>query len=63
MHFLKLYLKFNQQNYLAQAYYKSGNKTKAKEILKNVINSVPRQSNIVEDLNDIDEAKLLLQEY
>ena len=57
------YATFNQQNYLAQAYYKSGNKTKAKEILKNVINSVPRQSNIVEDLNDIDEAKLLLQEY
>ena len=57
------YATFNQQNYLAQAFYKSGNTSKAKEILKNVITSVPRQSNIVEDLNDIDEAKLLLQEY
>tara|TARA_Y100001970_G_scaffold93375_1_gene117716 strand:- start:1351 stop:2103 length:753 start_codon:yes stop_codon:yes gene_type:complete len=57
------YATFNQQNYLAQAYYKSGNTKMAKELLRNVINSKPRQSNIVEDLNDIDEAKVLLQEY
>ena len=57
------YATFNQQNYLAQAYHKAGNTKMAKELLRNVINSTPRQSNIVEDLNDIDEAKLLLQEY
>ena len=57
------YATFNQQNYLAQAYYKVGNTKMAKELLRSVINSKPRESNIVEDLNDIDEAKLLLQEY
>ena len=53
----------NQKNYLAQALHKSGQIYEAKEILNEVINSIPDTLNLVEDLNDIYEAKNLLKDF
>jgi len=52
-----------QKRYLAHALYKTGSKDKATEILNEVINSMPSQDEKLEDLNDIDEAKELLQTF
>ncbi len=53
----------NQKNYLAQALFKQGKKRKAKKILKEVISTKPQKNNLVEDLNDIFEAKQILNDF
>ena len=53
----------NQKNYLAQALFKQGKERKAKKILKEVINSQPQKDNLIEDINDINEAKQILKAY
>jgi len=53
----------NQKNYLAQALFKQGKKRKAKKILKEVISAKPQKNNLVEDLNDIFEAKQILKDF
>ena len=52
----------NQKNYLAQAINKSGQQKKAKKLLTEVINTDPEPANLVEDLDDINEAKQLLED-
>ena len=53
----------NQKNYLAQALHKAGNTIEATKLLKEVINSTPDPQYLVEELNDIKEAKQLLKDY
>lgn len=53
----------NQKNYLAQALYKDGEKDKAKQLLNEVIGSDPLPENLVEELDDIREAKEILAGY
>ena len=52
----------NQKNYLAQAINKDGQVEKAKKLLTEVINTEPDPANLVEDLDDIKEAKQLLED-
>ena len=53
----------NQKNYLAQALFKQGKKRKAKKILQEVISTQPQNNNLIEDINDIYEAKQILQDF
>ena len=52
----------NQKNYLAQAINKDGQVEKARKLLMEVINTEPDPANLVEDLDDIKEAKQLLED-
>ena len=52
----------NQKNYLAQAVSKDGQHEKAKILLTEVINTEPDSANLVEDLDDIEEARQLLKD-
>ena len=52
----------NQKNYLAQAVSKDGQHEKAKKLLTEVINTEPDLANLVEDLDDIEEARQLLKD-
>ena len=52
----------NQKNYLAQAVSKDGQHEKAKNLLTEVINTEPDPANLVEDLDDIEEARQLLKD-
>tara|TARA_Y100000814_G_C12255098_1_gene376427 strand:- start:59 stop:820 length:762 start_codon:yes stop_codon:yes gene_type:complete len=54
---------FVQKKYLADALYKTGLKDKAINILNEVINSQPSKDDIIEDLNDINKAKELLETF
>ena len=51
----------NQKNYLAQAINKDGQHEKARKLLIEVINTEPEPENLVEDLDDIEEAQQLLE--
>ena len=53
----------NQKVYLAKALIKDGQHNKAKTLLKEVINSQPDSTKIIEDLNDIKEAQELLEDF
>ena len=53
----------NQKVYLAQAFKKDRQHDKAKILLQEVINAKPDSSNLVEELDDIDEAHQLLEDY
>ena len=50
----------NQKNYLAQAINKDGQVEKARKLLTEVINTEPDSANLVENLDDIKDAKKLL---
>ena len=52
----------NQKNYLAQAVSKDGQHEKAKKLLTEVMNTEPDPANLVEDLDDIEEARQLLKD-
>ena len=52
----------NQKNYLAQAMSKDGQHEKAKKLLTDVINTEPDPANLVEDLDEIEEARQLLKD-
>ena len=52
----------NQKNYLAQAINKDGQHEKARKLLTEVINTEPDPVNLVEDLDDIEEARQLLED-
>ena len=52
-----------QKTYLAHALYKEGSKNKAVELLNEVIISRPSTSDLIEDLNDINKAKELLETF
>ena len=52
----------NQKNYLAQAINKKGQHEKARKLLTEVINTKPDSVNLVEDLDDIEEARQLLED-
>ena len=52
----------NQKNYLAQAVNKDGQHEKAIKLLTEVINTEPDPANLVEDLDDIEEARQLLED-
>jgi len=52
----------NQKNYLAQAIHKDGQVEKARKLLTEVINTEPDSANLVENLDDIKEAKQLLED-
>lgn len=52
----------NQKNYLAQALSKDGQDEKARALLTEVINTIPSEANLVEDLDDIEEARQLLED-
>jgi len=52
-----------QKKYLADAFYKTGKKEKAIELLNEVINSQPSENDRIEDLNDINKAKELLETF
>ena len=52
----------NQKYYLAQAVSKDGQHEKAKKLLAEVINTEPDPANLVEDLDDIEEARQLLKD-
>ncbi|SVE59109.1 uncharacterized protein METZ01_LOCUS511963, partial [marine metagenome] len=52
----------NQKNYLAQAINKDGQYEKAISLLREVINTTPDPTNLVEDLDDIEEARQLLDD-
>ena len=52
----------NQKNYLAQAVNKNGQHEKARKLLTEVINTEPDPANLVEDLDDIEEAHQLLED-
>ena len=54
---------FVQKKYLAHALYKTGVEEKAIQILNEVINSEPSKNDKVEDLNDINKAKQLLETF
>ena len=51
----------NQKNYLAQAVNKDGQHKKARKLLTEVINTEPDSANLVEELDDIKEARQLLE--
>ncbi len=53
----------NQKVYLAQALKKNRQRDKAKILLEEVINSNPDPTNLVEELDDIDEARQLLEDF
>jgi len=53
----------NQKSYLAQALNKDGQVEKAKILLTEVINTEPDPANLVEELDDIKEAKQLLEDF
>ena len=53
----------NQKNYLAQAINKAGQKEKAIKLLTEVINTEPDPATLVEDLDDIEEARQLLENF
>ena len=52
----------NQKNYLAQAIHKNGQTQRARKLLSEVINTRPNPNNLVEELDDIEEARQLLKE-
>ena len=52
----------NQKNYLAQAVNKDGQHEKARKLLTEVINTESDPANLVEDLDDIEEARQLLED-
>ena len=52
----------NQKNYLAQALSKDGRDKKARALLTEVINTEPSTNTLVEDLDDIEEARQLLED-
>jgi TPR repeat protein len=52
----------NQKNYLAQALSKDGRDKKARALLTEVINTEPSKATLVEDLDDIEEARQLLED-
>jgi len=52
----------NQKNYLAQAVNKNGQHEKAIKLLTEVINTEPDSATLVEDLDDIEEARQLLED-
>ena len=52
----------NQKNYLAQALSKDGRDKKARALLTEVINTEPSTTTLVEDLDDIEEARQLLED-
>ena len=52
----------NQKNYLAQAINKDGQYEQARKLLTEVINTEPDSTNLVEDLDDIEEARQLLKD-
>ena len=52
-----------QKKYLGHAFYKTGSKEKAIQLLNEVINSEPSKDDRIEDLNDINKAKELLNTF
>ena len=52
----------NQKNYLARALNKDDQQDKARKLLTEVINMEPDPANLVEDLDDIEEARQLLKD-
>ena len=52
----------NQKNYLAQALSKDGQDKKARALLEEVLNTEPSTTTLVEDLDDIEEARQLLED-
>ena len=52
----------NQKNYLAQALSKDGRDKKARALLEEVLNTEPSITTLVEDLDDIEEARQLLED-
>ncbi|MFQ6678528.1 MAG: tetratricopeptide repeat protein [Fidelibacterota bacterium] len=52
-----------QNNYLARALYKNGQKKKAIRLVREVISTPPDPENLVEERFEIDEAKRLLTEF
>jgi len=52
----------NQKNYLARALSKDGQDKKARALLEEVLNTKPSTATLVEDLDDIKEARQLLEE-
>ena len=52
----------NQKNYLARALNKDDQQDKARKLLTEVINTEPDPANLVEDLDDIEEARQLLKD-
>ena len=52
----------NQKNYLAQALSKDGQDKKARALLEDVLNTEPSTTTLVEDLDDIEEARQLLED-
>ena len=52
----------NQKNYLAQALSKDGRDKKARALLEEVLNTKPSTATLVEDLDDIEEARQLLED-
>ena len=52
----------NQKNYLAQALSKDGRDKKARTLLEEVLNTKPSTATLVEDLDDIKEARQLLED-
>jgi len=52
----------NQKNFLAQALSKAGRDKKARVLLEEVLNTEPSTATLVEDLDDIKEARQLLED-
>jgi len=52
----------NQKNYLAQALNKDNQQDNARKLLTEVINTEPDSANLVEDLDEIEEARQLLKD-
>ena len=52
----------NQKNYLARALSKDGQDKKARALLEEVLNTKPSTATLVEDLDDIKEARQLLED-
>ena len=52
-----------QKTYLSHALYKTGSEERAIELLNEVINSKPSINDRIEDLNDINKAKELLETF
>jgi hypothetical protein len=52
----------NQKNYLAQALSKDRQDEKARALLEEVLNTKPGTTTLVEDLDDIEEARQLLED-
>ena len=53
----------NQKVYLAKSIKKDGQINNAKKLLEEVINSKPDSTNLIEELDDIDEALQLLKDF